>query len=754
MFKRTIKRASKHSYQQGNILLGRLLFNLARAGNNLESKLYFTMLEHESDSKFSRLAKKDFYKINQNNKVINFVRQQAIKRNDVELINAFEQSILGNISTLYTAISAAIKLRNVSEIDNLLSSLDVKVLQALLDRASLLEQAYINLYLSNSLELKLTQLEVKDVHLFISFANKAKRAISTDLINIIQASSYINDKRINRGICVNLQRFKSVEIATSAWEGYYSLYNDDVGALKNLLSLYSKTNSEKVKTAFESLLALRAVDDKDSHRLIKTLVGLGCTNDVIQYQKHARNLKDCRLIIDFFRRSSDHERMYESMTSYEANYGQDKWFNHLEGKILIDLGEYQQAVKHFNKFKNLTYLAISHIKNKEVKQAVSLFKKMLVNDKQNKTALLFLADINYYENKKWANAVVYYGRLLELEENSLIRLRYLKAKIASGTSLEQYDFKGISREERFYINYLQALEVQNEMQAITQITNVFSDDNLSPVYLDNSSKVFFDRIQSRSKKKHKAQQKVSVIMTTYKSKACVDRAISSILEQSYKNIELIVVDDCSPDDTFAYLQNKYATQITLMQPKKNSGTYVCKNLGMSECSGDYITFMDSDDWSHPDRILHQVNYLNSNTEHIACQTGHLRIFDNGDLLIRKRGINVEAPISLMIKRKIINKLGYFDSVRVSGDSEYINRIKKYYGRDTVAILNAPLYLARQSDSSLTTSGPTALSWAAMPKIRIDYRRMFRNWHKNTENLYVERVQEKRCFEAPLIIQST
>ena len=174
---------------------------------------------------------------------------------------------------------------------------------------------------------------------------------------------------------------------------------------------------------------------------------------------------------------------------------------------------------------------------------------------------------------------------------------------------------------------------------------------------------------------------------------------------------------------------------------------------MSEAKGEYITFMDSDDWSHPERISMQINQLRLDTTKMACQTGHLRITNEGDILFRKRGVNLDVPISLMICREVVNKIGYFDSVRASGDSEYINRIKIVFGSGAISQVAVPCILARQAENSLTTSGATALTWAGMPKVRIDYRREFRLWHLQGNNLYIANDSSNKYFNRPLAMQS-
>ena len=89
---------------------------------------------------------------------------------------------------------------------------------------------------------------------------------------------------------------------------------------------------------------------------------------------------------------------------------------------------------------------------------------------------------------------------------------------------------------------------------------------------------------------------VSVIMTTYKRDPLLDVAISSILNQTYPDIELIVVDDASPDDNFERLQEKAEAdpRIRPFRMQQNGGTYLAKNYGLQQAKGKFISFMDSE----------------------------------------------------------------------------------------------------------------------------------------------------------------
>ena len=91
---------------------------------------------------------------------------------------------------------------------------------------------------------------------------------------------------------------------------------------------------------------------------------------------------------------------------------------------------------------------------------------------------------------------------------------------------------------------------------------------------------------------------ISVIIPTYNRKKFIQEAINSVLEQNYKNLEIIIVDDCSNDDTMEILKEKYSSneRIKLYSNEKNSGAGVSRKFGYSKASGEYLVFMDDDDY--------------------------------------------------------------------------------------------------------------------------------------------------------------
>lgn len=103
--------------------------------------------------------------------------------------------------------------------------------------------------------------------------------------------------------------------------------------------------------------------------------------------------------------------------------------------------------------------------------------------------------------------------------------------------------------------------------------------------------------------------KISVIMPLYNADLFVEKAIKSILNQSYKDFELLLIDDCSTDHTMEIVSRIKDSRIKIVRNEKNEGIAFSRNRGLSLADGQYIALMDDDDLTVPDRFDIQVEYL-------------------------------------------------------------------------------------------------------------------------------------------------
>lgn len=140
---------------------------------------------------------------------------------------------------------------------------------------------------------------------------------------------------------------------------------------------------------------------------------------------------------------------------------------------------------------------------------------------------------------------------------------------------------------------------------------------------------------------------VSVITATYNSHLYIKDTIQSVLNQSYSNWELIIIDDASTDNTVEII-NQYAsnhTNIKVFQNKTNQGAAITRNRGIEEASGDFIAFLDADDLWKPNKLEKQLKFMQENSVNV-CFSSYDLMDEVGNTLHKR----VKALPSLSYKK--------------------------------------------------------------------------------------------------------
>ncbi|OZI74938.1 glycosyl transferase [Bordetella genomosp. 12] len=222
---------------------------------------------------------------------------------------------------------------------------------------------------------------------------------------------------------------------------------------------------------------------------------------------------------------------------------------------------------------------------------------------------------------------------------------------------------------------------------------------------------------------------VSVIICAHNAAAFIDKAILSIARQSYRNIEIVAIDDGSEDNTYAHICSaaEINPRITALRIE-NRGTYAARNFALSQASGRFITFLDADDVMLPRRIEQQVEPLQyagivASTSRLLRLTGQGRIVSPRIYpLIRHN------PASLMMRREVLERLGPYEEVRFGADDEYEHRIRLHCGPTSVRRDAQVQTIALHHPDSLTQSAATGLDSAAGRQARIRYREAWTRRH--------------------------
>lgn len=263
------------------------------------------------------------------------------------------------------------------------------------------------------------------------------------------------------------------------------------------------------------------------------------------------------------------------------------------------------------------------------------------------------------------------------------------------------------------------------------------------------------------------QPKVSVLVAMYNASDTLEIALDSLLGQTWNNLEIIVVDDGSTDDTWGVLQDKYGSVpgVQLLRNEQNYGAYASRNRALLASTGDFVTAHDADDWSHPQKIELLASALGAMLERgdpgvVYCNRARVRenlrfvgSWRPGDRILR-----TDLP-SLMMPRSIVNELGGWDPVRVGADKEFMLRLRRRYGREAMRSVcaAAPLTFSLVSETSLTSERGASLRtlrWG----LRHDYRRLVEAWHYGVsmpDELWIDPAAgpDYRPFFAPRAIRA-
>ncbi|GEM_PF-3083326 len=220
---------------------------------------------------------------------------------------------------------------------------------------------------------------------------------------------------------------------------------------------------------------------------------------------------------------------------------------------------------------------------------------------------------------------------------------------------------------------------------------------------------------------------VSVIVPYRNADATLDMALSSLRRQTHGNIEILVVNDRSQDDSIR-IAERHATEdprIRLLSNQRRPGAYGARNTGLLAALGRFVTFHDADDWAHPQRLERQIGAI-AGMDASVCR--YFRLGNDG-LIVNPRIFPLlrTNPILMMIRHEALAEVGLFDEVAAGGDSEFLARTETLRGRWRVARMPDCLVVASWSSTSLMGSPTTGIVGEGAAK-RIAYVEEWRRRH--------------------------
>lgn len=286
------------------------------------------------------------------------------------------------------------------------------------------------------------------------------------------------------------------------------------------------------------------------------------------------------------------------------------------------------------------------------------------------------------------------------------------------------------------------------------LNRFFSSQKMESITLLSGAGEKFYRLGSPGLEAYSGEPKISVIMTAFNVEKYIETAIRSMLAQTWQNFELIIVDDVSTDSTKCIVRKLMAidNRIKLIENSYNCGTYVSRNKAYDLATGEYVTCHDSDDWAHPRKIEFQIRALLKNPDAVSCSSNWVRMHENGFFNFHAPGTFAQFNASSLLFniKQVKPFIGYWDSVRISADTEFINRLHIVFGKEQTIKLDTVLMFGLKRPESLTTANITGHRANGISPLRKQYHESFANWHKTLQknSAYLEFPIKQRRFFAP------
>ena len=203
---------------------------------------------------------------------------------------------------------------------------------------------------------------------------------------------------------------------------------------------------------------------------------------------------------------------------------------------------------------------------------------------------------------------------------------------------------------------------------------------------------------------------ISVILPTYNRMKFLPKAVESILNQTYPDFELIIINDGSSDDTETWVNNQTDKRIRFISYSKNQGVSYARNLGLKEAKGKYIAFTDSDDKNEKTRFEEQIKILESDENIAVCgsdirfiglQTGVYKYREN-EFSFRVKTL-FQSPFhfpACTVRKSFLEKenIRFRPEIRSADDYYFLMKIM---AKGSAKVIEKPLYRYRWHNASIS-----------------------------------------------------
>ena len=211
-------------------------------------------------------------------------------------------------------------------------------------------------------------------------------------------------------------------------------------------------------------------------------------------------------------------------------------------------------------------------------------------------------------------------------------------------------------------------------------------------------------------------QKISVIIPTYNRESSIEAAVRSVINQTYSNLEIIIIDDGSTDNTEQIISNIQDDRITYHR-QENGGASKARNTGVALATSDIIAFHDSDDIWRPEKLESQMNYWNEHPQYEFIYCGFVMHCNDGSVInapVYQDGTKLSGNIfdtlliknmvgtpAMLMKKEVFEEVNGFDtSLPCFEDWDLALRIARNH---QLGFVDKPLFDSFQTEGSVSTN---------------------------------------------------
>ena len=306
--------------------------------------------------------------------------------------------------------------------------------------------------------------------------------------------------------------------------------------------------------------------------------------------------------------------------------------------------------------------------------------------------------------------------------------------------------------------------VQPALQGLACLNRIYTQHELATlVPIEDTQPLGLDNLAGVASKPYTLTAElplVSVIVAVFNAEKTLGTALQSLFAQRGVRLEILAVDDASSDDSASVVAawaERCPAHVTLrlLRHSTNQGAYAARNTGAAEATGTFVTVHDSDDWSHPDKLRCQVAALSANQALMATLSYWVRA--TPELLFHRWRLDEYGWVypnisSLMVRKEVIETLGFWDEVKVNADTEYRLRVEAAFGAGSIqeVLPGIPLAFGRSSMHSLSqhTASHVISQFTGM---RYHHLAAAQKWHAQAatpQALYLPRKPKERLYYAP------